>query len=956
MNKKIEYYNNKSNKIIKTFVLIGSLIIVLAIILSITIIQLNLSKGKENKNGISVEGDYVFNLANDLIIYEPKYSINFKIRNYLNENKYKVTIKVDNKTVLEETSLKEDNNLKIELGSEGKKNVNITVLENDNQKLNNSYNVYYIKPYNKQFLDELSNKSVQVHYIDGTWEKDYEKSLNAINNCGIKTIKSSFVWSGIEKTKDNYDFSFYDKWISKANSLGINVYGCINRVHQWGGDDKNISNNEEVEHITKFFNALIKKYPQVKGYDIINEPNIKSTSNGGYITEEELKWYSQMINSLSNTEYKNKVVPAALANIVQERQNAISITNYFNEIYKNGAINNVYNLSYHVYEIEDNNIQDTIFSNTIEKQNNQFNDFGGFVKTYITEYGVSSYNNITEQTQAEKLVQQTVLLDKYGVDFSNIYNFWNTGNEPNNKEKNFGLVNNNYTPKLSYYSMKNFYTNTNGSEYVGYISDTPELEEHVYNKDGKPLIIVWSNNKDKNIDYNIKGMNAKDLFGNEIIPDANGIIKISTAPVYLYNVPTSYYYKAASNVITKKYREFKEKFPNEISKVQNLNTSIENLESQIKNINNSSILSETTVITFMKQHYELGNNILKAYQDKTVQTNPTKISSMLDFLNDIGDTYEDIVTVSTTNANVDLASTKKLIEELDNKIKNNGNLIYPKKILEFSKDLYEKANYINGLSEENGIKKGLIASKNLHSSLLVGWAYNFASTQLPEIQQIDTPVNNSDNNDGSVTIIYSTTDITNKDVKATIQSTNNIEIINNFGSKDFIFTQNGTFTFVYKINDQIKKITATVNNIDRTVPEIFGVEDDKLYVNPVIPFISASDLKKIYLYRNSIIQSSYKNGDQISQEGIYTLIAEDLAGNQARVVFYINKNPVSIVYSNKNITNENVIATVVSDYDFEINNNNNNKSYTFTKNGYFVFEYTVKGYRSTITAVVKNIY
>ncbi len=119
-----------------------------------------------------------------------------------------------------------------------------------------------------------------------------------------------------------------------------------------------------------------------------------------------------------------------------------------------------------------------------------------------------------------------------------------------------------------------------------------------------------------------------------------------------------------------------------------------------------------------------------------LKAEPVKISSMLDMINDIGNSYEDLVTVSVkkntinsvmktlNEANVDsseLTTTKQKIDETENLINTNTDveIIYPTKILQFSKDCYEKkADYINSLEEQNDIKAGLIISNNLHAQLL----------------------------------------------------------------------------------------------------------------------------------------------------------------------------------------------------------------------------------------------
>ena len=322
--------------------------------------------------------------------------------------------------------------------------------------------------------------------------------------------------------------------------------------------------------------------------------------------------------------------------------------------------------------------------------------------------------------------------------------------------------------------------------------------------------------------------------------------------------------------------------------------------------------------------YELGDIILKAYEKGQLKAEPVKISSMLDMINDIGNSYEDLVTVSVKNtinsvmktlneANVDsseLTTTKQKIDETENLINTNTDveIIYPTKILQFSKDCYEKADYINSLEEQNDIKAGLIISNNLHAQLLANWANKFASIQ----------INNNINEyiaQNPVTIEYSETNITNKSVKATMKTNAEIQITNNSNSKEYVFEQNGSFTFEYTIKGQAKQITAKVTNIDKTSPIINGVVDGKLYTSKITQTITDENLDTIKLILNGEEVKNFKSGTTLTEEGFYTLTAIDKAGNKIQISFQImeNNNQNYIIQDNiiKNISEQ----TKKSDFD-----------------------------------------
>lgn len=73
------------------------------------------------------------------------------------------------------------------------------------------------------------------------------------------------------------------------------------------------------------------------------------------------------------------------------------------------------------------------------------------------------------------------------------------------------------------------------------------------------------------------------------------------------------------------------------------------------------------------------------------------------------------------------------------------------------------------------------------------------------------------------------------------------------------------------------------------------------------------------------------------------------------IINYINQNPPDLTYSTTSPTNKDVVATITTNYYIEITNNNNSPTHTFTKNGSFTFEYTVRNKKYTVTAMVTNI-
>lgn len=230
MNKKIKKYKKKADKIKNTVIAIGVSIFLLGILISIVYFQLNKSKASKKELLISNEDgtlSYSIDLLDNTVCYEDNVDLNLNIVDWDKENRYKISINVDEDSVINENINNEKSYFRVALNGEGKKKINLIIYINEKEKSNITINVYYIKPYEKQLLDELSNKSVLVHYRNTLTNYDdgktYEKSLNMIHKCGFKNINCGVIWNQVDNGNGIYNFDDYKKWISLAKDLGINV-------------------------------------------------------------------------------------------------------------------------------------------------------------------------------------------------------------------------------------------------------------------------------------------------------------------------------------------------------------------------------------------------------------------------------------------------------------------------------------------------------------------------------------------------------------------------------------------------------------------------------------------------------------------------------------------------------------------------------------------------------------
>lgn len=336
---------------------------------------------------------------------------------------------------------------------------------------------------------------------------------------------------------------------------------------------------------------------------------------------------------------------------------------------------------------------------------------------------------------------------------------------------------------------------------------------------------------------------------------------------------------------------------------------------------NNFLVSNETLLSKINNTTNNINSIIGRIEDMTLDT--TNEASLKEIINIVYSVESNIIGANV-NKNITTTEMIKLINEL-NELAQNMDIIYSKVEIsnlydknEITENIQESQNYINSnkdleidnlvelskIGNEISNKEKTTYADYLYAITLSNWTDNVLNTKIKKyISQ------------NPVTIEYSETNITNKSVKATIKTNAEIQITNNSNSKEYVFDQNGSFTFEYTIKGQAKQITAKVTNIDKTSPIINGVIDRKLYTSKITPTITDENLDAIKLILNGEEVKNFKSGTTLTDEGFYTLTAIDKAGNKTQISFQImeSNNQNYIIQDNiiKNISEQ----TKKSDFD-----------------------------------------
>ncbi|MCM1988490.1 immunoglobulin-like domain-containing protein [Oceanirhabdus seepicola] len=137
-------------------------------------------------------------------------------------------------------------------------------------------------------------------------------------------------------------------------------------------------------------------------------------------------------------------------------------------------------------------------------------------------------------------------------------------------------------------------------------------------------------------------------------------------------------------------------------------------------------------------------------------------------------------------------------------------------------------------------------------------------------------VTNIDRQAPNAKVYYNTKELTNKDVIATVSADEPIEVLYG-GSKDYIFKDNGEFTFkVVDLAGNEAEAHAKVSNIDKRAPIITVSYSTKELTKEAVKVTISGDEEL------NILNNNGSNSFSFTKNGYYGFVVEDLAGNRVR--------------------------------------------------------------------------
>jgi hypothetical protein len=308
---------------------------------------------------------------------------------------------------------------------------------------------------------------VNIHFVKG-----HERDLDLIAAAGFKFVRMDFTWAGIERKQGEYDWSGYDQLTANLEDRGIRALYILdysNPLYEEEVTSRNPINGlqhkttaspqhpESVAAFAKWAGAAAKHFSGRRIiWEIWNEPNIHF-----WQPKPDVEQYTTL--ALAACKAIRKADPDAT--IFGPATSGFP-WEFLETFFKSGALEYLDAVSVHPYRdykkppesagTDYSKLRELIENHAPATKKNQIPILSG-------EWGYATHTKgLPLETQAAFAARQQLANLLYGVPLSIWYDWMNDGEDPNEREHNFGTVTPNLKPKPAYVAIQTLTRELNG--------------------------------------------------------------------------------------------------------------------------------------------------------------------------------------------------------------------------------------------------------------------------------------------------------------------------------------------------------------------------------------------------------------------------------------------------------------------------------------------------------------
>ncbi|EIQ00298.1 beta-1,4-xylanase [Opitutaceae bacterium TAV1] len=292
-------------------------------------------------------------------------------------------------------------------------------------------------------------------------EADMEKEYALIREANIRWLRNFPEWRTIQQDNGVYNFANADRVVRSATKAGLSVLGLLAFTPQKLSTHSHVESRivntrhkpENLLRAYEFAYTVAKRYENsVQAWEIWNEPDTV------IFWRDTVEDYADLLKSM-------------YLGIKDANKEAIVIgcgtgTNFrfIDTVLRETGGQYMDRVSVHPYLYPDAPNEDNL-GTTLKKLRALLDSHNPDLGLWITEAGyptVESGSGVSESEQGNLLQKYIEIAWANSVENVFIYNMRDSGKNSLNKEHRFGIVQNDYTPKESYYILQDFLKKNSG--------------------------------------------------------------------------------------------------------------------------------------------------------------------------------------------------------------------------------------------------------------------------------------------------------------------------------------------------------------------------------------------------------------------------------------------------------------------------------------------------------------
>jgi hypothetical protein len=300
---------------------------------------------------------------------------------------------------------------------------------------------------------------VNIHFTTG-----HSRDLDLIADAGFKFVRMDFGWASIERRPDHYDWGAYDELLANLDRRGLRailILDYSNPLYEPtvtsgnpinGQSHQTTASPQHPESVAAFARWAAAAAKHYRGrqvlWEIWNEPNIQFWS-----PKPDAHQYTALAlttcKAIRSAEPKATIIGPASSGFPWE---------FLETVLQSGVLEYLDAVSVHPYRA---------YSKPPETAASDYHRLQGIIDRYAPpsrrgkipilsgEWGYASHTKgVSLQTQAAFAVRQQLCNLLNGVPLSIWYDWKNDGDNPEEREENFGTVRQDLQPKPAYLALR----------------------------------------------------------------------------------------------------------------------------------------------------------------------------------------------------------------------------------------------------------------------------------------------------------------------------------------------------------------------------------------------------------------------------------------------------------------------------------------------------------------------